>query len=123
MKTKIYNIGAHGIPSALQQDISKLGTIPLTYTRHAMREALNDRYGTLPSRAFPTRFNLREDWLLVECEGILPGRADKFIVRKRVDEKRSLVLVIMRDGTVRTLWTNLNTDGHATLDKERFDKP
>lgn len=124
MKTKIYNAGAWGIPEAIQADVARLAVagLPLNYTRHSMREALNDRYGVLASRHFPTVFSLG-GWTLVEAEAQFPDKVDKFVVRKPVDERRSLVLVVTRDGTVKTLWTNLNTDGHSTLNKERFDKP
>lgn len=123
MIPKIYNVGAWGIPAALIEDVDRLGPLPLRYSRHSMLEALNDRYGTLPSRAFPTSFLASDGWELVEVEGYVPWTADKFVVRRPVDGRRSLVLVIQRDGFVRTLWTNLNSDGHATLNKERFDKP
>lgn len=123
MRPKIYNVAAYGIPASLIEDVDSLGPLSLRYSRHSMQEALNDRYGTLPSRAFPTSFLSSDGWELVEVESYVPGTADKFVVRRIADAKRSLVLVIQRDGFVRTLWTNLNTDGHATLNLERFDKP
>lgn len=121
MRPKIYNAGAWGIPIDLVLDVAGMSPLPLTYTHHAMREALNDRYGTLAGRHFPTK--LEGGWLLVEVESSFPGKVDKFVVRKPVDDRRSLVLVIRRGGVVVTLWTNLNSDGHATLNRERFDKP
>lgn len=123
MRNRIYNVGAYGIPDILLVDLSQLRPLRLTYSRHAMTEALNDRYGTLESRHFPTVFQSGAGWQIVEVESFIPGKVDKFVIRKVVDARRSLVLVVDRSGTVRTLWTNLNSDGHATLNKERFDKP
>lgn len=123
MRTKIYNVGAYGIPADLLVDLCQMRPVPLTYSRHSLTEALNDRYGVLESRHFPTVFNSGDGWQVVEVESFVPGKVDKFVVRKEVDARRSLVLVIDRTGTVRTLWTNLNSDGHSTLNKERFDKP
>lgn len=125
MRVKIYNEGAYGIPASLCADVTRIALdgLPLKYTQHALREALNDRYGQLPSRSFPTRFSMSDGWTLVECEAFFDHKVDKFVVRKPVTPTKSLVMVIQRDGVVRTLWTNLNSDGHATLNKEKFDKP
>jgi len=121
---KKYNEGAHGIPELLKVEVARLAlaNLPLHYTRHALSESLHDRYGVLPAASFPRTFNIHDSCELVEVESV-DGSPDKFVVRKPVDARRSLVLVILRNGTVKTLWTNLNTDTHKTLDKSKFDRP
>ena len=49
--------------------------------------------------------------------------AGYMVVRRPADSRRSLVMVILIDGTVKTLWTNLNSDQHATLDSSKFSRP
>lgn len=120
---KTYNVGAHGIPWDLTSEVLRLVPLPLRYTRHALGEAVRDRYGILPAESFPKEFiGLCVGWTLVEAE-TTNGKLTKFVVRRAVDARRSLVLVILIDGTVKTLWTNLNTDKHATLDKSKFATP
>lgn len=123
--TKTYNVAAFGIPEQLISAIARLGNekLPLRYTRHAMREALNDRYGVLPSTSFPQVFRWSDNWSIVEAESTNNVLLTKFVVRRAVDANRSLVLVILADGTVKTLWTNLNSDNHSTLDSSKFSRP
>lgn len=119
---KTYNVGAHGIPTELVARIAR-ANLPLKYTPHALREAIRDRYGVLPAAWFPQSFQGSSGgWDIVEAE-TLNGILSKFVVRRVVDGTRSLVLVILVDGTVKTLWTNLNTDKHTTLDKSKFSQP
>lgn len=117
---KTFNTDAYGIPESLRLSVSRLAlnALPLRYTRHAMSEAVADKYGVLPATAFPRALSL-VGWQLVEAEEV-DGKLSKFVVRRPVDACRSLVLVVMVDGTVRTLWTNLNSDSHKTLDKSKF---
>jgi hypothetical protein len=124
---KTYNVAAFGIPVELTRAVTKLAygdnNLQLRYTRHAMSEALGDRYGVLPSTAFPTLLDLSEGWTIVEAEADAKGALVKFVVRRPVDARRSLVLVVLADGTVKTLWTNLNSDQHATLNSSHFSRP
>lgn len=122
---KTYNIAAFGIPASAVSAVAKLsvGFLPLRYTRHALTEALNDRYGMLAVASFPTAFTFASGWSLVEAEVNSSGALVKFVVRRAVDKTRSLVMVILADGTVKTLWTNLNSDTHVTLDSSKFSRP
>lgn len=120
-----YN-AALGIPAELLSEIRGL-KLDLIWSRHAKQEAINDKYGVLSSYDYPRVFT-GHGWQIVEVEvANAAGRAVKFVVRRPVDETRSLVLVILRDGPftglVKTCWTNLNTDNHATLDASKFAKP
>ncbi len=121
MRNKLYNIGAYGIPMAVVHRVSKWEFLSLRWTKHAQREALNDKHGVMPSCCYPSSFQM-EKWSLVEVEVNLLGHPVKIVVRRSVDASRSLVLVILADGTVKTCWTNINTDNHSTLDKSKFSK-
>lgn len=123
--TKTYNVAAFGITASLVEAVAKLGNskLPLTYTRHALRAAMDDRYGALPPSAFPTRFEWAGNWTIVECEADDRGALVKFVVRREVDVTRSLVLVILAGGTVKTLWVNRNSDMPASLDSSKFSRP
>lgn len=123
---KTYNVAAFGLPVRLLNAVRKLadGALPLKYSRHSMREALNDRYGMLPVYAFPLAFLPGAGWQVVEIEANPAGQLVKFVIRRNVDcDTRSLVLVVLADGTVKTLWTNLASDQHATLDISKFSRP
>ena len=122
----VYNIAAFGLPVLLLDSVRKLaaGALALKYSRHALSEALNDRYGVLPVSAFPRAFIPGAGWTVVEVEANPAGQLVKFVVRRNVDcDTRSLVLVVMVDGTVKTIWTNMSRDQHATLDSSKFSRP
>lgn len=125
MNNRTYNVDAFGLPASLVVAVAKLGNskLPLFYTRHAKLEAVQDRYGVLPAGSYPETFQWSGNWQLVEAESDQSGRLVKFVVRRVVDARRSLVLVVLVDGTVKTLWTNLNSDQHATLVSEKFSRP
>lgn len=122
---KTFNVAAFGLPAALVEQIAKLGNakLALRYSKHALSEAVTDRYGLLPAGSFPTHFQWNGNWQIVEAEQDDKGALVKFVVRRNADGVRSLVMVILADGTVKTLWTNLNSDQHATLDSSKFSRP
>jgi hypothetical protein len=121
------------MPQCLKDEVADL-RLDLTWTKHALREALHDKHGVLPASAYPRRFHGGNapahncgssvgPWELVEAE-LTARRLTKFVVRRPIDAVRSLVLVIrptaLFSGNVVTCWTNLNTDRHATLDRSKF---
>jgi hypothetical protein len=125
---KIYNIGAYGIPSKILTAYTDTQR-ELRWSKHALQELRNDRYGVIYEAPFLRRFD-SNDWTLVEAETQALSIGDittKLVVRREIDPTRSLVLVIIPDGPyegfVKTAWINLNTDNHGTLDKTRFDCP
>ncbi len=99
-----------------------LGNLPavsysgkLTYTDHAKRASMSDRYGfiNLPDRVSPAAKVIE-----VEVKG---GRAHKAVFRTAYDLKHDLCLVVLlASGTVKTVWLNKLTDSHKTLDKSRY---
>lgn len=121
---KTYNV-AVGIPKNLSMQVEMLDA-ELRWTKHACNEALHDKYGTLAPSSYPTYFKMGFGWQLVEVEADCYGVVKKFVVRRPADALRSLVMVIGLDSPteafVKTVWTNLNSDDHASLDKSKFVK-
>ena len=123
--TKLFN-AAVGIPEPLV-NLVKGYNLALRWTRHAMLEAVRDHYGVLKTADYARTFKLAEGWQLVEVETNHLNHVLKIVVRRPVPndpKERSLVLAIAietpRDGLVKTCWTNLNSDNHATLDKSKI---
>lgn len=87
----------------------------LRYTLHAQRASQDDRYGLieLPQTFIPERARL------IEAETV-DGEVVKQVWRQSLDAKRDLVLVILADGTVKTVWVNLLSDPHRTLNRARY---
>lgn len=89
----------------------------LHYSAHARREAQNDRYGSIP---LPKYFwGTGAQLIEVETVDDVPV---KQVWRQPLDEERDLVMAITREGTVKTVWVNLNSDEHKTLNKHRYVK-
>lgn len=123
--TKLFN-AATGIPEKLIQRVAGL-RLNLHWTRHAKQQAVEDKYGVLPPGAYPERFCWEQSWSLVEVETDDRHRITKFVVRRPADANRSIVLVIRPDdfapsGRVVTMFLNLNTDTHKSLDTTKFAK-
>lgn len=93
--------------------------VVLQYSLHALREARRDRYGMLD---LPDYVNLA-NYETVEVE-ITRERVSKIVVRGPMDDERDLVLVIIpkagKPWFVKTVWVNLKSDSHKTLDRSRY---
>ncbi len=88
----------------------------LTYSNHAVNESRSDRYGDfeLPKEL---RFS---DCDLIEAEVYASG-IEKVVVRFNIDAERSLCLAIKpATNFVKTVWINLSSDKHNTLDRSRY---
>lgn len=102
-----------GIPAPLA------GALPhpfLRYGTHAINAARDERLTSLP-RALPSQLTIIE----VEATN---GRASKWVIRfaSKVPG-RDLVLVVLADGFVKTVWCNDTHDTHNTLDRSRYTHP
>jgi hypothetical protein len=109
---------AFGFPSGHERPIF---TGMLTYSQHALQEADSDRYGRI---ALPTKFDARAtNAKLIEVEfDDRKRRVVKQVWRQSLDAQRDLVLVITYDGYVKTVWVNLKSDAHRTLDGSKYVK-
>ncbi len=96
------------------------GVVRVRYSRHAEQAALDDRYGDLTG--YLTPFIDFDEVEIVEVE-LFEGQIAKRVIRHQVTKELVLVLVVSSDGFVRTVWGNLTTDRHATLDRRKFVQP
>lgn len=98
---------------------------PLRYGDHALRASRDDRYGDL-APLLPRMLDLLSPNLsFVEVEMTAAGAVEKVVARLRTERKHGrehvdLVLVILRGGTVKTVWGNLASDNHKTLNRARL---
>ena len=91
----------------------------LRYGPHSLKEATTDRYGEIP---LPIEFH-PEGARLIESEVRVIGinaRVIKQLWRKPLDETRDLVMAITDSGYVKTVWVNLRSDTHRTLNRSRY---
>jgi hypothetical protein len=98
------------------------GRYNLLFTRHAMEQAENDRYGDV-SYMLPYELNTAT-MTIVEAE-IINRKPVKLVVRVHLDCYCDLVLVLAVSTNnhpwfVKTVWTNKRTDTHRTLKHERY---
>lgn len=98
----------------------------LRYVGHALKASLEDRYGDL-SPFLPKSLAIDSpDVSFVEVEMNINGTVEKVVARMRTQlryrgEAVDLVLVVLRDGTVKTVWGNMASDNHATLRRSRLN--
>lgn len=91
----------------------------LNYGSHARREAMEDKYGEIK---LPHRIDIRKGET-IEI-GVTGKTVTKMVVRFSYDQTRDIVLVIMPRGNfVKTVWFNLKTDQHKTLDHSKYAIP
>jgi hypothetical protein len=89
----------------------------LNYSLHALNAAKSDRFGNI---TLPEMFSV-ENAVLIESELSDDGaRVLKQVWRSPLDDKRDLVMAITRDGKVKTVWINLRSDKHRTLDASKY---
>jgi hypothetical protein len=115
MDTELYHSEVY-MPAAFKAPIYQ-GR--LRYGTHAVKESLVDRFGAfnLPLSFFAVNATL------IEAEYDKRSRqVIKQVWRQPLDATRDLVLVIMSNGFVKTVWINLKTDKHHTLNAARYVK-
>lgn len=98
---------------------SKVGTRFLTYSQHAKLSAINDRYGRID---LPVSVNTNTA-LCIEAE-IANKAVTKLVYRVSYNNTLDLVLVVMPKGAqfiVKTVWLNLKSDKHTTLDLSKYE--
>jgi len=86
------------------------------YSAHARQAAQDDRYGAL---TLPAVISTQEaDVIEVE---VANGKPHKAVLRMRHDDERDLCVVVLLDTcVVKTVWCNLRTDTHGTLDRTKY---
>lgn len=95
------------------------GVKQLTYSQHALNEAKKDRYGVI---SLPSQVEF------VKCELIeVDTLYSKFVLRMGLDNTRDLVIVVIptddkKIWLVKTVWINLKSDKHETLNRSIYAK-
>jgi len=113
---KLYHIDL-GLPNGLEENLKKIGIVPLEYKYHALKAANDDRYGRIElpetidcSKAKP-----------IEVE-VIDNKVNKVVWRTRYDSEYDLIIVMLMDCTVKTVWLNSVRDLHKTLDASKYDR-
>jgi len=95
--------------------------ISLRYGDHAREEGMKEKYGIL---TLPKRIDLRTvDMFEV---GTQPGSMviNKVCVRMPHDDEKDIIIVIsLPSGFVKTVWANLKSDKHKTLNAANYVQP
>lgn len=105
-----------GIP---KQYKTNYGIMSLKYSRHAQMAASSDRYGyiQLPNTLDTSKAQA------VEVEIDSEGCISKILYRTAYDDKHDLCLAIIPNQRfVKTVWLNVKTDKHETLDTFKYTK-
>lgn len=84
-------------------------------TNHALYAAQNDRYGVIKIPASIT-FKGSD---IVEAE-VIDGQVSKVVVRLPYNERLSAIYVCLLTGVLKTVWFNLTSDTHKTLNANRY---
>lgn len=91
----------------------------LRASAHALAQAASDRYGSFE---IPTNFR-KVDWKVIEME-TENGPLVKVVARRKLDEMRDLVMVfIPSQRVIKTVWVNLASDRHRTLNRALYAIP
>jgi hypothetical protein len=89
------------------------------YSGHAVQAAASDRYG---EAVLAVQIDLKSA-KLIEAE-VENGKLLKYVVRCHYDNARDIIYVLCprfrRVVFVKTVWFNLKTDKHRTLDKNKY---
>lgn len=95
--------------------------ISLRYGTHSREEAMKEKYGVLQ---LPQRIDLKNSDIFEV--GTRPGSnvIEKVCVRMPHDTEKDIVIVIMVPSCfVKTVWANLKTDSHKTLNRGNYKDP
>lgn len=97
------------------------GKYRLDYGSHARQEATQDRFGEIELPEFLDADSAE----VIEVE-VERGIVQKILYRFKLDGQRDVCMpVIPRTGAmfVKTVWVNLRSDKHKTLDRSKYAKP
>lgn len=91
----------------------------LTLSYHAELAARTDRYGLIE---IPEYFDAKHARLIeIEVDPVLG--VTKRVFRQRYNDRFDLVLVILANWKVKTVWLNKRTDVHRTLNAAKYVQP
>ncbi|MDO8416324.1 MAG: hypothetical protein Q7S87_08955 [Agitococcus sp.] len=89
----------------------------LKYSQHAKSESTGDKYGNI---TLPLKFEAKNAKLIEVEFDENSKKVLKQVWRQQLDETRDLILVIGENGFVRTVWCNLRSDTHRSLNPSKY---
>lgn len=108
-----------GFPEDINMPPGFSPVVDLKYGSHAREEAMADKYGQMK---LPHRVDVRKGEIFEV--GVVNNTVTKLVARFSYDQTRDIIIVIStRDGFVRTVWFNLKSDQHKTLDRSKYARP
>ncbi len=108
-----------GFPDDIDMPRGFNPVVNLNYGSHAREEAMVDRYGKI---RLPHRIDVRKGKIFEI--GVTKNVVTKMVIRFTYDETRDIIIVLMpSSGFVKTVWFNLKTDTHKTLDRSKYAVP
>src|ERR1700690_1486896 len=93
-------------------------TVKPEYGSHSRKEALTDRYGNI---TLPETMDLGQSKVI--GLGVEGNKVVKMVVRGQLDSTRDICVVLTNTGFVKTVWVNLRSDTHKTLDRTKYVNP
>jgi len=117
-KFLLYHRDAYGFPKNLKLPS---GTFHVIYSQHAKDEARTDRYGVIEIDKIPQLTVKEEDIFEIEVTNHV---ITKITARIGYDDRRDVIFALIpQTNVVKTIWSNLKTDIHRTLQKWKYARP
>lgn len=108
-----------GFPEWINMPQGFQPVMSLKYSGHAQKAATDDRYGNMQ---LPPRVDVRKGETIEV--GVTGRTVTKMVIRFAYDQTRDIIMVIMPASSfVKTVWFNLKTDQHTTLDHSKYANP
>lgn len=108
-----------GFPDDINMPSGFHPVVSLNYGGHAKLEALKDKYGPMH---LPQRIDVRKGET-IEI-GVTGKVVTKIVLRFSYDAEKDIIIVLMpASGFVKTVWFNLKSDQHKSLDLSRYSDP
>jgi hypothetical protein len=98
------------------------GVRSVSYSNHAIKASKDDRYGSF---VLPQSVDLHQAQIFEAEETSKNKPLDKIVFRYPMGDGRSLVVAAIprkRGLFVKTVWINVDSDNHQTLDKNKYFK-
>lgn len=103
-----------GLPKGFRLPTAR---VELVWTRHADAARTHDRYGVIPRVATLPLSSFK----VIEV-GVEGRKVAKVVIRGHLDAKRDVIFVLIpgKKWIVKSVWMNLRSDSHKTLDRSRY---
>lgn len=106
-----------GFPPGLRLELPEF--IELTWSKHAIKAAQDDRYAEHGINLFSKLKTAGAK--IVELETV-KDKVVKIVLRQSYDDNHDICLAIAAGGVVKTVWLNVKSDSHSTLDVTKYGK-